>query len=393
MSKATANVTPSGERQDIEPPFYYKRGAGVRPSAGIFDGQFIGNGAGRCVTLMPLALQTGLVGIDAVSVAVYLRLSAMLGPKPTRKRGMPKSYRDLAGDGGSNIVGQVSAQLARLHARMQGIRGRVAVVSGKGGVGKSAITVNLATAVAIEGAAVGILDADLNGPCIAKMTGVRGERLVITAEGVQPAQGPVGMRIMSMDLLLPHDDTPVTWQATTQTDAHVWRGSMEATALREFLSDTVWGKLDFLFLDLPPGTDRIATVADILPGLTGMILVTIPSEVSHLVVRKSLALARDLKVPVLGLIENMAGYQCQNCQTVGELFRPSAGHQLARDFGIRFLGELPFDPRLARSGDSGIPFMAVHQETATGRAFRMIARGLTAAMSDAAEGHTERGMR
>jgi ATP-binding protein involved in chromosome partitioning len=306
---------------------------------------------------------------------------------------MPKTYKDLAGDGGSNIVGQVTEQLARLRARMQGIRGKVAVVSGKGGVGKSAITVNLATAAAMEGAAVGILDADLNGPSIAKMTGVRGQRLVITAEGVQPAQGPAGMRIMSMDLLLPHDDTPVIWQATTQTETYIWRSSMEGTALREFLSDTVWGDLDFLFLDLPPGTDRIAALADILPGLTGMILVTIPSEVSHLVVRKSLALARDLKVPVFGLIENMAGYYCQNCQTVGELFRPGEGSRLAHDFGIRFLGEIPFDPRVARSGDSGIPFVAMHQETTTGQVFQTIARGLSAAMRGETHAHIERGMR
>jgi ATP-binding protein involved in chromosome partitioning len=306
---------------------------------------------------------------------------------------MPKTYKDLAGDGGSNIVGQVTGQHARLRARMQGIRGKVAVVSGKGGVGKSAITVNLATAVAMEGAAVGILDADLNGPSIAKMTGVRGQRLVITAEGVQPVRGPAGMRIMSMDLLLPHDDMPVTWQATTQTEAYVWRSSMEATALREFLSDTVWGDLDFLFLDLPPGTDRIAALADILPSVTGIILVTIPSEVSHLVVRKSLALARDLRLPMLGLIENMAGYYCQSCQAVGELFRPGEGSRLARDFGIRFLGQIPFDPRVARSGDSGIPFVAMHQKTATGQVFQTIVRELSAAVSGQTHGHTERGTR
>jgi ATP-binding protein involved in chromosome partitioning len=290
---------------------------------------------------------------------------------------MSKRYKDLAGDGGSNIAGQVMQQLARLQTRMQYIRNKVAVVSGKGGVGKSAITVNLATAVAMQGATVGILDADLNGPSIAKMTGVRGQRPVITAEGVQPVQGPAEMRIMSMDLLLPHDETPVTWQATTPTDAYVWRSSMEGTALREFLSDTIWGALDCLFLDLPPGTDRIATLADILPGLTGVILVTIPSEVSHLVVRKSLALARHLKMPMLGLIENMVGYDCQHCQTIGELFQPGQGPRLARDFGIRFLGALPFDPRLARSGDSGIPFVAMHQETTTGRIFQAMAHELS----------------
>jgi len=306
---------------------------------------------------------------------------------------MPKTYKDLPGDGGSDIKGQVTAQIERLQARMRTIRAQVAVVSGKGGVGKSAITVNLATAVALEGAAAGILDADLNGPSIAKMTGVRGQRLAITAEGVHPVQGPAGLRIMSMDLLLPHDDTPVLWQAPTQAESYVWRSSMEATALREFLSDTVWGALDILFLDLPPGTDRIATLAGILPGLTGMLVVTIPAEVSHLVVRKSLALARDLKVPVLGLIENMAGYYCQACQTLGELFRAGQGEALAGDFGIPFLGQIPFDPRLARSGDSGIPFVAQHGETPVGQAFRVIARGLMAHLMNEDEGGTERGTR
>jgi ATP-binding protein involved in chromosome partitioning len=311
---------------------------------------------------------------------VYVKLVPIVDLNLLEKRHMAKGYQDLAGDGGSNIVGQVAEQLGRLQARIQGIRATVAVVSGKGGVGKSAITVNLATAVAMAGAAVGILDADLNGPSIAKMTGVRGQKLVITVEGVYPVRGPVGMRIMSMDLLLPHDETPVRWQAPTQTDAYVWRSSMEATALREFLCDTVWGDLDILFLDLPPGTDRIGTLAGILPGLTGLILVTIPSEVSHLVVRKSLALARDLRIPVLGLIENMAGYYCQSCETVGELFRPGHGPRLACDFGIRFLGEIPFDPRLARSGDSGLPFVALHQETAIGRTFQEIGRELLASV-------------
>jgi ATP-binding protein involved in chromosome partitioning len=192
---------------------------------------------------------------------------------------------------------------------------------------------------------------------------------------------------------LPHDDTPVKWQAPTQTDAYVWRSSMEATALREFLSDTVWGDLDLLFLDLPPGTDRIATLANILPGLTGIILVTIPAEVSHLVVRKSLALARDLRIPVLGLIENMTGYYCQTCQTVGELFRPAEGFRLARDFDIRFLGEIPFDPRVAHSGDNGIPFVAMHQETGTSHLFQTIARDLLAVISGEPDEHPERGMR
>jgi ATP-binding protein involved in chromosome partitioning len=325
---------------------------------------------------------------------VYVNLVQLFGLNLLEKRRMPKTYKELAGDGGSNIVGQVTEQLERLRVRMQRIRATVAVVSGKGGVGKSAISVNLATTLAMAGATVGILDTDLNGPCIAKMTGVRGQRLIITTEGVHPVQGPAGLRIMSVDFLLPQDATPVRWRAPTQTDAYVWRSSMEAAVLREFLRDTVWGDLDLLVLDLPPGTDRIATIADILPQLTGMILVTIPSEVSHFVVRKSLALARDLKVPVLGLIENMAGYACQTCQTIGELFRPGDGARLAGDFGIRFLGEIPFDPRLARSGDMGLPFVTLHQETAIADVFRGIACDLLAAVrgkADVGAGREKRG--
>jgi ATP-binding protein involved in chromosome partitioning len=199
------------------------------------------------------------------------------------------------------------------------------------------------------------------------------------------------MRIMSMDLLLPHDETPLTWRAMTPTDGYVWRSSMEGTALREFLSDTVWGALDCLFVDLGPGTDRIATLADILPGLTGIILVTIPSEVSHLVVRKSLTLAQALNIPILGVIENMAGYACQSCQTIGDLFRAGQGPQLARDFQVPFLGGVPFDPRLARSGDSGIPFVALHQETTGAQMFQTMARAILAAVKVEGEQHSERG--
>ena len=303
---------------------------------------------------------------------------------------MPKTYKDLADDAGSDIGRQMAAQIERLQARMRAIRATVAVVSGKGGVGKSAITVNLATAAALEGSAVGILDADLNGPSIAKMTGVRGQKLEIMAEGVQPVAGPAGLRIMSMDLLLPHDDVPVIWQAPTQTESYMWRSSMEATALREFLSDTVWGALDMLFLDMPPGTDRISALASLLPALTGMIIVTIPGEVSRLVVRKALALARDLKLPVLGLIENMVGYYCQACQAVGELFGAGQGDALAGHFGIPLLGQVPFEPRLARSADNGMPFVALHGETPVGQAFRAIVRGLMAHLMGKEEGSMER---
>ncbi|MFQ5882211.1 MAG: P-loop NTPase [Candidatus Methylomirabilales bacterium] len=180
-----------------------------------------------------------------------------------------KKYRDIAGDGGSHVIQQVEEQIARLKARMAGIKTQLAVMSGKGGVGKSAVTANLAAAFAMRGSAVGILDADLNGPTIAKMMGVRGQRLGMGEEGVHPALGPLGIKVMSMDLLLPREETPVIWDAPTQQDSFVWRATLEVSALREFLTDAVWGELDFLLIDLPPGTDRIWNIAGVLPEIDG----------------------------------------------------------------------------------------------------------------------------
>lgn len=291
-----------------------------------------------------------------------------------------KRYKDIAGDGGSDIVGQVVEQQARLHARMATIRRTVAVVSGKGGVGKSSITANLAAALAAEGHAVGVLDADLNGPSMAKMLGVRGQTLRVTDAGVAPAVSPEGIRVLSMDLLLPSDETPVMWQAPTQAEAHTWRGSMEATVLREFLTDTAWGRLDMLFLDLPPGADRLPTVAGLLPELTGAVVVTIPSEVAHLVVKKSMTLAREAGASLLGLVENMAGYVCAQCGSLGVLFEGLGGEDTAAQFGIPFLGRVPFDPRLAAAADSGRPFILDQGQSLAGRALRAVAERLAEAL-------------
>jgi ATP-binding protein involved in chromosome partitioning len=291
-----------------------------------------------------------------------------------------KRYRDLAGDGGSDIAGQVAEQQARLAARLAAIRRTVAVVSGKGGVGKSSITANLAAALAAEGDAVGVLDADLNGPSIAKMLGVRGQRLGLTPAGVEPVRAAHGIRVVSMDLLLATDETPVVWDAPTQLEAHTWRGTMEASALREFLADTAWGALDWLLLDLPPGADRLPTVAGLVPGLGGAVVVTIPSDVSHLVVKRSVTLARETGVPLLGLVENMAGYACATCGALGALFDGPGGERTAAELGIPFLGRVPFDPRLAAAADQGRSFVLEHGESPTGRALREVATRLAATL-------------
>jgi ATP-binding protein involved in chromosome partitioning len=283
-----------------------------------------------------------------------------------------KRYRDIAGDGGSNIVGQVEAQQARLTTRLRDVRAIVAVVSGKGGVGKSSVTANLAAACAHAGDRVGVLDADLNGPTMAKMLGVRGAALVVGAGGVTPPASALGIRVMSMDLLLADDATPLTWEAPSQAEAHTWRGSMEANALREFLADTEWGTLDLLLVDLPPGTDRLATVAGLLPALAGIVVVTIPSDVSSLVVRKSITVARQTKAPVLGVIENMAG-----------LFPGAGGEQLAMESGVPFLGRVPFDAGLAAAADRGEPYVTSAPETPAARALVAIAADLRSTLAAA----------
>jgi ATP-binding protein involved in chromosome partitioning len=285
---------------------------------------------------------------------------------------VPKRYKDIVGDGGSNIAAQVSEQQARLRSRLADVRTIIAVVSGKGGVGKSSLTANLAASWALQGRRVGVLDADLNGPTMATMLGVRGRRLVVGADGVIPPEGALGVRVMSMDLLLPSDDAPLVWQAPTQAESHTWRGAMEANALREFLADTAWGALDVLVLDLPPGTDRVVTVASIVPALSGTVVVTIPSDVSHLVVRKSITVAAQTRAPVLGLVENMAG-----------LFPGSSSAELARDAGIPFLGAVPFDPALAAAADLGEPLVASAPTSDTARAVLDIASAVADAVSAA----------
>jgi len=162
---------------------------------------------------------------------------------------------------------------------------------------------------------------------------------------------------------------PLTWDAPVQEEAHTWRGAMEANAVREFLADTNWGALDALLVDLPPGTDRLATVASLAP-LAGIVVVTIPSDVAHLVVRRSITAAIQTKAPVLGLVENMAG-----------LFPGPDAARLAADGGIPFLGSVPFDPELAAAADRGEAFVATAPEREAARALRGIAGGIRAALS------------
>lgn len=283
-----------------------------------------------------------------------------------------KSYKELPNDAGSNIIGQVTAQADRVQKRLASVTHTVAIMSGKGGVGKSSLTANLAAALTLKGNAVGVVDADINGPTLAKMMGVRDATLGYTPAGVKPAITALGTKLISMDLLLAEDDAPVLWNAHTQKDAFTWRSTMEVSALREFIADTEWGALDYLLLDLPPGTDRLPNVAELIPDLGGVVVVTIPSEVSQLIVKKSVTMARDiLKVPIIGVVENMASYICQHCGEAEPLF--STDESLDTAFQQSLLGSVPFDPRLARSGDDGTLYLDEYPDAPASKALMRVA--------------------
>lgn len=291
-----------------------------------------------------------------------------------------KTYHDIAGDGGSDIVGQVAGREARLRVRMTSIAHSLAIVSGKGGVGKSTVTANLAAALAMLGHRVGVLDADLNGPCMARMLGVQGRALKLGADGVEPALGPLGVKLASMDLLLPHTAAPVEWHAPAPGHSHAWRGAIEAAALGEFLADTAWGELDFLLIDLPPGPERLDGLHGVLPRCDGLIAVTIPSQVAQLTVQRSIALARRLNARLLGVVENMSSYLCPHCGAIQRLFPAEAGVQRAV-LGVPVLANIPFDPQLARCCDEGVPLVLAHQAAPAGRAFMGLAERVGARCS------------
>ena len=261
---------------------------------------------------------------------------------------------------------QFLEQEEKLKARMSKIKRKIAVISGKGGVGKSTVTVNLATAFAMHGHAdrVGILDADIHGPSVPKIMGLTGQRLQVGPQGVFPASGSSGIKVVSMDFLLPDENAPV-----------IWRGPLKMTAIRQFLSDIVWGDLDFLLIDLPPGTgDEPLSVAQLLPEMDGVVIVTIPSEVSQIVVKKAVIFARKLGMPVIGIVENMSGFVCPKCGARIDIFRSGGGRKIAEELSVPFLGSIPIDEKVAEDSDKGIPFIVEHADSPASKAFMEIVR-------------------
>jgi ATP-binding protein involved in chromosome partitioning len=299
-------------------------------------------------------------------------------PAPGARGGRPiRTYHDVADPGAEGVVAQIRDQARRLSDRLTRVRAVVAVASGKGGVGKSAVTANLAAVLASRGRAVGAADVDLHGPSLARMLGALRTPLSVGEDGVQPARGILDVRVMSMDLLLASADAAVRWRGPEE-GAFAWQGALEAGAVREFLADTAWGDLDLLLLDLPPGTDRLARLLEILPRLEGLLLVTTPSEAARRAVARSARLVREAGFRVTGLVANMTTWSCPECGRETPLYAADGAERLAGDTGLARWAEIPFDPRLAVATDEGRPFAIVDPDAPVSRAFRDLADRLEA---------------
>jgi ATP-binding protein involved in chromosome partitioning len=264
-----------------------------------------------------------------------------------------RGYADVSHETGSQLLEQVLEKSARLSARLEPIGAVVAVVSGKGGVGKSAVTANLAVSLARRGARVGVVDADLNGPSLGRMLGLLGKNLVDAEDGIVPASGVGGVVGISTELFL-QEDAPLRWKGP-DPDQFVWQSVTETAALREFLSDVVWGDLDYLLVDVPPGTDKIGRFLDVVPDPAGVLVVTIPSEVALSVVSRSVSLLKDMGVEPIGVVGNMSGYASPDSEATLPLFPGDGIRRLTESTKLDLWAEIPFDPRMGARTDSGDP--------------------------------------
>jgi ATP-binding protein involved in chromosome partitioning len=272
----------------------------------------------------------------------------------------------LPGVGEVDVEMQVSTPQAAAPAPPQllpEVRLKIAVASGKGGVGKSTVAANLALALHRQGSKVGLLDADIYGPSQQMMMGCTERPRVTAAEKILPVDGH-GVQVMSLGFLM-EPDTPV-----------IWRGPMVMKALQQFLEDVEWGALDVLVVDLPPGTgDAQLTITQLLP-LDGAIIVTTPQDVALIDARKGLAMFQKVNVPVLGIIENMATFVCPHCGKESEIFKRGGGRRTAERLGVPFLGEIPIDPAVVVGGDAGTPIVMSHPDSGAAKAFTAVAAAL-----------------
>jgi ATP-binding protein involved in chromosome partitioning len=252
----------------------------------------------------------------------------------------------------------------KITENLKKIRHCIVVLSGKGGVGKSTVSTNLALAFAREGHEVGLLDSDLHGPSIPKLLGLEEKRPNISQTGMDPVFAMPNLKVMSMAFLLGDKDAPV-----------IWRGPMKMGAIKQFLGDVDWKELDYLIIDLPPGTgDEPLSIAQLIPKNDGAIIVTTPQDVALISVRKSINFVKKMNMNVIGIIENMSGFTCPHCGKTVDIFKTGGGEKAARDFNIPFLGRIPLDPRIVETGDAGEIFFTKNDDSEATKSFKKIVK-------------------
>ncbi len=274
---------------------------------------------------------------------------------------------------GNEEVTEESVKKAMLDERMQNIKTnmekikhKIVIISGKGGVGKTTVAVNLAMSLASVGLRVGILDVDITGPNVIKMLGISPElKPSVDAEAKKfyPVIGPLNMKVMSMALLTLNPDEPV-----------IWRGPMKMGVVRQFLGDAVWDELDYLICDLPPGTsDETLDILQLIPD-ENVIVVTTPQEVALMDARKTIKMSMVMERNVLGIIENMSGFKCPHCGKYIDLYPPGGAEKAAKDFKVLLLGKIPFEVELGIQGDRGLPFVIKNPDSESAKAFKQVVK-------------------
>ena len=233
------------------------------------------------------------------------------------------------------------------------------VMSGKGGVGKSSIAANIAVALSMGGKHVGLMDIDVHGPSIPTIVGLEGVTLKQTADGLLPVDYSSHLKVISIGFLL-----------RDRKDAVIWRAPLKHSLIKQFLTEVVWGELDYLIVDCPPGTgDELISIAQLLEGADGAVIVTTPQDVALNDVRKSITFCRQVNLPVIGIVENMSGFACPHCGTTIDIFKSGGGERLAAEMGVPFLGRIPIDPGMVEHSDSGKPLVQHAAGSVTAEAF------------------------
>ncbi len=250
----------------------------------------------------------------------------------------------------------------KLHDCLAKIKHVVIVMSGKGGVGKSTVSSNLAAALSMSGYQTGIMDIDITGPNIPKMFRIEDEKLEVENGKLMPVNVPPSLKVMSMAFLLPEKDSAV-----------MWRGPVKMSAVKQFIEDVEWGDLDYLVIDMPPGTgDEAMSIVQLIPKADGVVIVTTPQDVALLDSRKSVTFASLVKIPIIGLVENMSGFVCPHCGQTTDIFKSGGGEATAKEMNIQFLGRVPIEPEVVLSGDSGLPIVLKNPDSMSAKAFKSI---------------------